>query len=160
MHASRHERSGRGGTWTGVRPRFDLGPAAAHRPRFQGNAVGHSRQPAAEGCGQADSAGVAHQDEERGLERVFDISRFAQNLTAGAQHSRAMPADDGLEGNGIAGLAVGGQQVGIGLIRPVVRFQGLPEGLDQPVQGGTRHRGLLAEFSRMYPAARASAPGF
>ena len=63
----------------------------------RGHAAGDPEEPAAHRLPLPDRAGLAHQDQERGLKGVVSIVRVSQYLTAYAQDHRAMAIDQGRE---------------------------------------------------------------
>jgi hypothetical protein len=63
--------------------------------------VGDPVQPAPQGVSLPDRAGLFHQDQERGLERVLGVVRFTQDPPADAQDHRPVPRHQRLDGPGI-----------------------------------------------------------
>src|SRR5438132_1630434 len=67
------------------------GPAGGAVLRLQGRAVGHLVQPTAHGLPPADARGLAHENEESGLEGVLGVRLRAQDAAADVEHHAAVP---------------------------------------------------------------------
>src|SRR5262249_12258266 len=90
----------RGGRTRGLSGSLGLVAAAAGPgpPRLHGDAVSDPVQPAGDGTFLDDGAGLAGQDEERGLEGVLGVLFLAQETAADAHHQRAVALHEGREG--------------------------------------------------------------
>ena len=88
------------GRWIGHLGGRPLVPPPTGRggPRAPGDPAGDLVQPGGQGVPHPQRAGLARQDEERGLEGVLRRVLVAQDRTAGAQDRRAVPLDQGREG--------------------------------------------------------------
>ena len=66
---------------------------------MQRQSVGYSTQPSTHGIVPGDDRGLAGQEEEGGLEDVFDVVIIAEDPPADLLHQRAMALDQGAEGS-------------------------------------------------------------
>jgi hypothetical protein len=55
-------------------------------------------EPTGYGMTQADRAGLANEEQERGLEGILGVVRVAEHVLADTEHHRAMALDQGGEG--------------------------------------------------------------
>ena len=71
-------------------------------PGTHRHAIGHAVQPRAEPVDVAERPRFADQDQERRLECVVDVMRIGEPATADPQDHRAVPLDEGLQGQFVA----------------------------------------------------------
>ena len=80
--------------------------------------------------------GLSGQNEECGLERIFNVERIAKDAPAHRHHHRAVPCDERCEGALIALGGESGQQLSVGSARGAAVGK---EPLDLP-QSGSKSR--------------------
>src|SRR5262249_47787711 len=126
---------GRGGGGRDVdaaQPLLPGGTPCRPPPRPQGDPVGDRVQPAAHRLALADGAGPPHQRQERRLEGVVHVPGVAEDAAADAQHHRAVPPDEQLEGGLVAVPHEARQKLRVGdgaNVRRRDRLAKLPEGV-------------------------------
>src|SRR5215212_4108607 len=81
----------------GRRVGFLLPPPGRLAPRPPSRPVGDAVQPAARRLRLADRAGLAGQDEERGLEGVLGVGPRTEDTPADVEDHRAVAGDEGAE---------------------------------------------------------------
>src|SRR5262245_50478933 len=81
-----------------------FGSPGRDRARSQSHPKRNAIQPGADGLATAHARGLAHQDEKRRLERVFDVLTAAQQAATDAEDERAVPPDEHLEGGLVTSL--------------------------------------------------------
>ena len=108
-------------------------------PRPHGRAVGHAVQPAGDGLGAADGAGLAGQHQEGGLEGVLAILIVAQLLAANVPDQRPVAGDQGGEGVRVAVGREALQELGVGQARGRAGAGQPAEVADDRVQLGLGH---------------------
>ena len=88
-------------------PSFVSGPLRPPCPRPPRDPAGDAEEPARDRRVFADRAGLPRQDQKRGLERILGVVRVVKHAKADAEHHRAVPVDQGREGDlgGVSGPA-------------------------------------------------------
>ncbi len=79
--------------------------------------MGDPVKPSADSFAVADCGGAADQDQERGLERVLDVSLVAKYAATDAQDHRPMPRDESGERRLVAAGCISLQQCALGQCR-------------------------------------------
>src|SRR4029079_10999009 len=100
-------------------------PPGLQGPGPQRRSVGNAVQSVADQLAGLERAGLAHQHQEGGLKRVFDVVLMAQDAPADAEHHGAVASDQLLEGRLFAlgeeplqQLAIGELDVRMEVARP------------------------------------------
>lgn len=83
--------------WSHWDERLVLPPRGGPRPCLEGGPIGDAVEPAPQRRRLADRAGLAGENEERGLEGVLGVGLVAEYTAADLQHHRPVPAQHGTE---------------------------------------------------------------
>ena len=109
------------------------------RPRPAGDAVGDLVKPARHGLAFADRARFAHQDQERGLERVFDILLVVEQSLTQPENHGAMPPHQKFERRLIAAANEPVEQLHIGDLPRQRRRDPVQEVVQERIEAVVRH---------------------
>ena len=123
----------------GRRRPFDLVDVGLVIPRFGGTrplggAISHAAEPGGQRLAHADRTALAHQDEERRLERILHVVPVAENLPADPQHHGPMAIDQLTKcrfGQSVSASSVREPPQELGIAK-AGESPGSPEGFDLP----------------------------
>jgi hypothetical protein len=85
-----------------LRSLFAAPPPPGRAPHFQGQMIGYSAEPTADGLWLADTLGFLSQNKERRLKHILGVVLIVQHTAAHVEHHRSMSPDQLREGGPIA----------------------------------------------------------
>jgi hypothetical protein len=108
-------------------------PSGGPGPCLQGDPPGDAVQPARDRGGLADGGGFAGEGEKGGLEGVLRVGLAGQDGSADAEHHRAVPPQEGGEGELVPPGGEPPEQV---VVRDVRQFRAVGDVAESPEEGG------------------------